>query len=387
MHNLNCNRYTYLLLVGMLSSCTAPVMIASGLASYAGKKTLLDTSENAQAEHVNRYMQSVSGLNQLVSAETADQYYAIGRHYQQKQNLQMAVVAYQQGLIKNPEHIDLLTSLGSLFASQGKLVLAIPLLERAVNISPESRTYNNLGYAYYLNQQYVEAERVLTQATLLQPDYQPAINNLKLVLANQQADKSIPHDSTDYVVLNSIHGDAPLMNTNRSEPLSSVPLMTMDKQLPNSPGLTKVNEAVYTLTLPATFSSDIQPKDQGKLLLAVNSGGVTMYEDKTADRWLEDNVSNTSLAFNATVHIVNANGIRGIATAISKSLNLVGIHQTKVRDSKHFNVALTQIQYRSGYREEAVALHQLLKLKPLIYKNDALPPAVSVKLVLGKDIS
>ncbi|MES2503142.1 MAG: tetratricopeptide repeat protein, partial [Pseudomonadota bacterium] len=122
-----------------------------------------------------------SSNHQLVKANTADLYVTLAERYVENKNYEMAIVAYQKALQLQSNNNRLLTGLATTYAKQNLLSVGIPLLEEVARIEPSAKHFNNLGYAYYLNQQYTEANRVLTQAITLDPGYVQAQKNLALV--------------------------------------------------------------------------------------------------------------------------------------------------------------------------------------------------------------
>ena len=86
------------------------------------------------------------------------------------------------------------------------------------------------------------------------------------------------------------------------------------------------------------------------------------------------------------VEIINGNGIKGFARAVANKMQVNGNAQLKISDAKRFNQMTTHIQYRSGYRDDAVKLNQSLLNKPYLVRNDNLPSDVAIRLVLGRDL-
>jgi tetratricopeptide (TPR) repeat protein len=63
----------------------------------------------------------------------------------------------------------------------------ISLWEDTVRKSPRKpRAYNNLGYAYAISGRYAEAKKAYRQALNLNPDYEPALANLRALPKNVQ---------------------------------------------------------------------------------------------------------------------------------------------------------------------------------------------------------
>ena len=89
---------------------------------------------------------------------------------------------------------------------------------------------------------------------------------------------------------------------------------------------------------------------------------------------------------NKFVEIINGNGIKGIAKAVASKFKESGNMQLKVADAKRFNQMKTHIQYKTGYRDDAMNLNRNLLNKPYLIRNDNLPNNVALRLVLGRDL-
>lgn len=119
--------------------------------------------------------------HELVSASSAADYDQIGLHYEQANNPEMAMVAYQKALRLEPDRVSSLKNLSALCVRQQRVDQAIPLLEQLVIAEPNARNYNNLGFAYLQKQAYVEAEDAFNRAIALDGEYLKAKNNLALL--------------------------------------------------------------------------------------------------------------------------------------------------------------------------------------------------------------
>ena len=120
------------------------------------------------------------------------------------------------------------------------------------------------------------------------------------------------------------------------------------------------------------------------------SGGVT-FKHIFAISKLFDVAENVISPFNISdsnkfVEIVNGNGVKGIARSVANKFNFGNKVQAKVADADRFNEMKTYIQYKKGYREDAVSLNHYLLNKPFLVRNDNLPSNLALRLVLGKDL-
>jgi tetratricopeptide (TPR) repeat protein len=323
----------------------------------------------------------------------------------------MAIVAYQKALQLQSNNNRLLTGLATTYAKQNLLSVGIPLLEEVARIEPSAKHFNNLGYAYYLNQQYTEANRVLTQAITLDPGYVQAQKNLALVskiqpvavVAQGQTSASTqanvePEELVVNKVIEPSNAVSPSIEpqaanivvqeikteTKMVQTASSVYELSLDPQL-NSVAKTEPVISANVQTPPLNIAND-KPKN----ILAAISGGISFKHAPVMNK-LFDFASNSIASFNVSdndkfVEIINGNGIKGIAKAVASKFKESGNLQLKVADAKRFNQMKTHIQYKSVHRDDAVNLNRNLLNKPYLIRNDNLPNDVALRLVLGRDL-
>lgn len=338
----------------------------------------------------------------LIKADRPDQYYEIGRLYQKNGNYSHATIAYQKSLQLDPRYTKSIIGLATIYADQKQYIASISLFEQVTKQEPTAINYNNLGYAYYLNKQYVEANRVLTQAIMLEPSYLQAQKNLELITSNhsiiaysdskQAADVLLTAKTNitkpeDVVLNNQIELNIlskPIAKTQLVKALISNAVVISETQaIQTASGIYELNikeSAVITENLANT------PKE----ILVALSGGVT-FKHISAISKLFDVTENVISPFNLSdsnkfVEIVNGNGVKGLAKTVANKFNFGNKVQAKVADADRFNQMKTYIQYKKGYREDAVNLNHYLLNKPYLVQNDNLPSNLALRLVLGRDL-
>ena len=373
-----------------------------------------NVSENTQSAPNSATIVASSEAD-LIQAQSPEQYYEIGRAYQKKAKYYEAVVAYQKSLRLDSAYTKSITGLATVFADQKLYIVSIPLFEQVTKLEPNAINFNNLGYAYYLNQQYPEANRVLNQAILLEPGYMQAQKNLELVtiqIANQdqpvadvtQANASQPStEPIGFVISNDIKpeklaaasDEVQLLNGN----ISSSEIKSETTMVQTASSVYELNIKPQADIAAKSATKDVASKelsnknvvsDKPKNILAAISGGISFKHAPIMNK-LFDLASNNVPKFNVrdnnkTVEIINGNGIKGIAKAVASKFNESGNLQLKVADAKRFNQMKTHIQYKSGHRDDAMNLNRNLLNKPYLIRNDNLPNNVALRLVLGRDL-
>ena len=388
-----------MLLICLLTSCCLVSCTSMN------KSTALNNNFQAKQNII------VSTDADLIKAQRPDQYYEIGRQYQKNGNYSNAVIAYQKSLQLDSSYVKSITGLASVFADQKLYVLAIPLFEQVTNIEPNVASYNNLGYAYYLNNQYAEATRVLSQAIMIEPGYLQAQNNLKLVANNQPPSVGSGSNQLAQEVNKPVLSNPLLINkeVNSSSPIE---LQNINQKLTNSadlvqlePKIVQTGNGIYELgiqrptvkTATKENINELQAHKQSKNKLNIYkdlsasiSGGITFKYTPALNKLFDlasSGISKLVASDNTKfVEIINGNGIKGFARAVANKMQVNGNAQLKISDAKRFNQMTTHIQYRSGYRDDAVKLNQNLLNKPYLVRNDNLPSNVAIRLVLGRDL-
>ncbi|MBC7756708.1 MAG: LytR C-terminal domain-containing protein [Bdellovibrio sp.] len=369
------------------------------------------TSLNKSAALNNSYQaeQNIKATTNadLIKADRPDQYYEIGRLYQKNGNYSHATIAYQKSLQLDPGYTKSITGLATVYADQKLYIISIPLFEQVTKIEPTAVNYNNLGYAYYLNKQYAEANGVLTRAITLEPSYLQAQKNLELVTSNQSI---IAHSDSMQAVdaslkvkpINTVSEDVTLNNQIESIKLSkptSQPQVVKEGsmssmlQANSETKVTQTASGIYELNAehPVVITeSIINTVNTPKEMLVALSGGIT-FKQISAITKLFDLADNVIAPFNVRgsnkfVEIINGNGVKGMARSVASKFNVANMVQTKVADAERFNEMKTHIQYKTAYREDAVNLNHYLLNKPYLVRNDNLPSNVALRLVLGRDL-
>jgi Flp pilus assembly protein TadD len=127
----------------------------------------------------------------------------LGRVYESQGNLEAAVAEYQKasdaaaqkGSFRSGQRLGPADQalaqrrMGAAFDRLGRFAQAETHYQQSMALSPrDARTWNDLGYSYYLQNRWPDAERTLKTADSMEPNNARVLTNLGLVLAAQGKD-------------------------------------------------------------------------------------------------------------------------------------------------------------------------------------------------------
>jgi Tfp pilus assembly protein PilF len=121
----------------------------------------------------------------LGAHQVADIKVALGRTLEKRGELDQAQTAYLEAVKQDPKRGDAWARLGVLRDMQGQFPEASECYRKARLFLGENAPLScNVGYGFYLQRRWAEAERNLREAIALDPKDQTAHNNFGLVLAH-----------------------------------------------------------------------------------------------------------------------------------------------------------------------------------------------------------
>jgi len=340
----------------------------------------------------------------LIQADNAEQYYQIGKKYQKEGKYDLAIVAFQKALmIENKNNLVLqknyllsITGLATAYANKKLYFLAIPLLKEVVEFDPSPASYNNLGYAYYLDAQYEEAHKSLNKALSLDPHYVQASKNLNLITAhldlNTNGNKTAEIDkNTENLTQESLINKSEQSEAKEEKTIINETVILTLNQTEN--GMYELGNMVTPQKLEVINPIDNSniKSDETNKLQALVSGGIS-FELMPAISQLFD-IGNNMLALftpnntNKYIEVINGNCLKSIASTVVNKLKEGGTAGNyRVADATKFNKSRTYIQYKSSYEEDAIKLQYSFLNQPALVKNDNLPEDVMIRMVLGRDL-
>ncbi len=354
------------------------------------------------------------------STETPESFYQLGRYYQGQNRYEQALASYQKALAIDGTFAEARNGLGVIYAMQGRQQEALEQFRLAVQQAPNAaHIHNNLGYALYLSGSYAEAANALERAVVLEPSNQAAHTNLALAL-----DKAGDRGKAVQVMAQAA----------KPQSVENVPPVTQEAQQVQTGTPTPVPAPAIATTAipsPALQQALALPKDWGVITQAARKP-VPQVESRIQAVQVEPNVyelreraevqvqvvsaarphqqasvqpkerdrvaaqaaqpvSKVVKAAPATrpyrIEVSNGNGVTGMARKVAGFLDGEGYSRARLTNQKPFQVTSSQVQYRSGYREQAQSLVSTLPGKPGIAQADNLRGDISIRVVLGKDVA
>jgi tetratricopeptide (TPR) repeat protein len=250
---------------------------------------------------------------------------------------------------------------------------------------------NNLGYVYFLQGRYSESLLTLEQSLAIDPLNKQALNNIGLVYAKTG-------HKADAVQAFSRAVDVPSKVVNADSVSDNPQVDSLSSSSKTRSNLDEVNQIEkQLLSLPKnegvirSASGDLPSVHQdseggGRVtLLQVSPYVYEMRLKLSLAKPIEKKVS-SEIKKSLGIEVSNGNGVTGMARKISEFLKSKGCIPSRLTNQKHYNSPTTQIQYRGGYKAEALHLQDVfLQATELVERND-MRPDIGIRVLLGKDI-
>ena len=351
---------------------------------------------------------AVYGVKALMSIrhsnESAFGYYQLGKYFQQRNELDAAVTAYEKALSVDPDHLESRTALGIVSSLQRKLDVAIEHFRFAVSQAPRSaHLYNNLGHAYYLQGKYSEAIESLETAVGLDSRNHVTVHNLGL--AYEGAGR---HERAEEAFRKS----AEIRSLYASPAASKVVAQHIGTERPSKPATASVNTSGSDLLSKAasrsakhihSIISDVSTARAGNHLVARD------IDTSTTIILVESNVYELRAPTSApptpalpapgieqlasvdgtrvgSLEIANGNAIPGLAKSVADQLRRSGFHVVRLTNERPYRRPSTELQYRQNYAETATQLTSVLERRIIVAPTQSLRSDVHLRLVLGHDV-
>jgi tetratricopeptide (TPR) repeat protein len=123
------------------------------------------------------------GGTTITPAQEADVQISMGRAAEQQGDLDQAMAAYRAALDRDRRRADAYARLAVLHDKQGKFHESAELYRKALAMQPgDPDIFCDIGYSFYLQRRWAEAEMNLRQSLAINPQHRRAHNNLALLL-------------------------------------------------------------------------------------------------------------------------------------------------------------------------------------------------------------
>jgi tetratricopeptide (TPR) repeat protein len=321
-------------------------------------------------------------------------FYQLGRYYHGQTRYEKALEAYGQALSLQPQYVDALTGIGVAHAMLGHYDEALRVLKAAASIDPASVTaQNNLGYIYWLLNEREKAMEAYRAALKLDPKNGRAGDNLRVAM----------DDATN----------APAPGGPEPQPAAVAAVAAVD---PAAKTLQRVAPQVYELRAAVSATSAHGERAQGAAAypaaapagagLALNEVSPRVYELRAQEQQADHTVARPEPvraapaeqkivvaaggsdqappAAVAYLEVMNGNGVKGLATNVTRYLAAKGYPTLGAGNLPQFIEARTRIEYRPGHAEAARHLGGVLPGRVML-SEVAMDGPASIRLVLGKD--
>lgn len=322
-------------------------------------------------------IKSVYSVNS--KTETPEALYQLGRYYQGQQRYAQAATAYRRALqASNNTLVEAHNGLGVIYAGQGLYNEAIAEFKAAISHAPGAGyLYNNLGHTFYLQGTYPDAVYALEQASILDPGNPRVLQNLNQAYAKLEgATKPLESNLASSQVSQPI---TPLTPPNTPSANQEPELETF-AQAPAPDIKFEASQDNYTVTPTASIQTRLET-----VQVAPNIFELRERENPVKIATADITPPITSKV-QRHLEVSNGNGITGFAKKMSGFLKGHGFQATRITNQRPFQIDVSQIQYRPGYKDAAQRLKSTLPGNLELVQSTELRQDIQTRLLLGKDM-
>lgn len=308
---------------------------------------------------------------------SAASYYQLGKYHQTRGQLGLARAAYDTSMAMDSRQLEARNAIAALDAQEGRLDEAKVLLRQIVADHPEiAHLHNNLGYVYYLQNDYDSALTHLQHALALDSGNAWARNNLVTVLAAQA--KHVEHAT--------VASGLDPQPANPNFPQQNESLTPSTAQTDTSAQGLVIKSPTIELQARMEVVQIVPNVYELRLKSAIQTVLADLQTKQVAATTSPSKPVHSNLALGSRVEIANGNGVPGMARKIKGVLGQQGIMVSRLTDARPYKQLTTKIQYRVGYQQSAEALKTALNGHAHVMLSDSLSAKSDVRLVLGKDV-
>jgi Flp pilus assembly protein TadD len=410
-----------------MSRLVRTTILSSAVVTISACATALGTREAPRVEGVVRVAHSTSAV-QLA--------YERGKRLLQEGHHASAAGAFREALLLDPNSLDAMNGLGVALSAAGEYAGASRIFEEILTRNArDAFAMSNLGYVRLLEQRIVEAEDLFERALAIDPANARTRANLAAAraqssgtaVAETRALTSAPIASAAALPPDPAGGGIVAVAPNVYElrgagaaasPRESnganarivrvgsgvVELRRADSDVSNQPTSPQQNQVVavtkdvYRLQAPRAtgpitpLAAAVAAAQNGAEAIALKVAAESAATQGGTEAILRrDGTSAPSTSIrdhgqDGRIEVSNGNGVRGMARLLAGYLRQQGVGVNRLTNHLGFNQNRTEVQYRDGYRPQAVRLQMTLPVQADLVSSSVLGKDVDVRLVLGRDV-
>ncbi|MDL2355188.1 MAG: tetratricopeptide repeat protein [Pseudomonadota bacterium] len=333
-------------------------------------------------------------------AGSPDDAYLVGRQQHLANRYPAAVASYQAALRLDPRHVNATNGLAALYAERGQVPQAIGLwrdltLSSALPSGPGAAfLYSNLGYAYLLNGDYLQAIAALERACVLDPLNHRAWHHLgssleklgqgeRAQLMFKQAVALQQHDFKADYALAQRRGVAPIDGAVGAAAAGDGWAVTEVRQ--TASGMFELRRGVPPGAAAVASLPSVAPA--GAAPPVAPAGAAPIDEEEVEEEGDEPPAAAATGPAGpevARLEIRNGNGVTGMARALARKMTDTNLRVVRLTNQKPYTVAQTRVEYQGAFREAAVRLAARFgnaSVQEVESCNNA-----DLRLVIGRDL-
>lgn len=315
----------------------------------------------------------------------ADVSYAAGRRHFDAGELPAAQAAFEQTLLRAPQHVDARNGLAVLYAQRGEHDAAIAqwqVLTQGTSAPRPQQAYlfSNLGHAYYLRGHDALALSALEQACLLDPLNALAWQHLAQVLERlgQHERAAVMRRQASSLQEHDVRSDLALLRG--KDETAARPVVAA---VPQEPAMARIeithsDGMAHLQRVPAASGMLAMPLMP---LIPVMRAMPAMALVRPMPARLRLRLASVP---RPRLEIVNGNGVPGLAATLARSLAGAPVQVVRLANDANFQVAHTRIEYRPAQQQAARSLARQLGMQVQTLVADC--PGSELRLVIGHDM-
>lgn len=323
---------------------------------------------------------------------TAAGQYAVGRMDMAAGRVGAAIERFRRALQLDPGFVDAHNGLGVAYGQQGRFEEAIAAFRSALASGPaHAHVLNNLGYAQLKAGHLDEAWESLTRAFELDAYNTHTRENLRLLA-------ELRREATHLAAVPAA-ARQPVPERAIIQPVTApvVEIVERDGQAPALvPAVVAAAQSMAAAIMEQSAEAPAEAgQPSGTATAVLVQLAPNLYELRTAASMAAASVAAAPVAVAPApapavasdgVEVSNGVGVRRLAGRTARQLSRFGIEVARVSDYRSFGLRTTEIHYRSGHLEGAMAVQRRLPVSATLVSAAPLRSGINVRLVVGRDM-